>query len=65
MQYHLRQILVTLDALVFNRPEIMIGTAASKFDESGRLTDEPTRTLVRTQLTAFAEFVRSNRPPQL
>jgi len=64
MQYHLRQILVTLDALVFNRPEIMVGMAASKFDETGHLIDEPTRTLVRTQLTGFVEFVRSNLPPQ-
>jgi chromate reductase len=58
MQHHLRQVLVFVDALVFARPEVMIGTAASKFDEAGELTDDATRDLVRTQLAGFASFVR-------
>jgi chromate reductase len=65
MQYHLRQILLSLDALVFNRPEIMIGAAPSKFDENGHLIDDATRKLVSTQLAAFAEFVRLNLPPKI
>ncbi len=58
MQYHLRQVLLSLDAMTFLRPEVMVGTAAGKFDEDGELIDEPTRTLVRAQLAAFSSFVR-------
>jgi chromate reductase len=61
MQYHLRHILVSLDALVFNRPEIMIGLAGQKFDEHGHLVDEATRKLVTAQLSKFDEFVREQR----
>lgn len=63
MQYHLRQVLVFVDALVFGRPEIMIGMAATKFDEEGILTDAPTRDLVRAQLTAFAAFLKAHPKP--
>lgn len=42
-QYHLRQMLVFLNAYVLNRPEIMIAQATAKFDEAGHLTDAPTR----------------------
>jgi chromate reductase, NAD(P)H dehydrogenase (quinone) len=58
MQHHLRQVLVFVDSLVFARPEVMIGLAASKFDEAGELTDETTRDLVRSQLAGFASFMR-------
>jgi chromate reductase len=60
-QYHLRQIMVFVEALPFNRPEVMVAQAQNKIDEAtGELTDEPTRDLVRTQLAAFAEFVREH-----
>jgi chromate reductase len=65
MQYHLRQILVSQDALVFNKPEIMVGGAASKFDQDGNLTDEPTRGLIRNQLVAFVDFVNLHRQRQV
>ena len=59
MQYHLRQVLVFLDAYVLARPEIMVGAAAAKFDtQAGTLTDESTRRHVAAQLAAFADFVR-------
>jgi chromate reductase len=58
MQHHLRQVLVFVDALAFARPEVMIGMAATKFDEDGELTDDATRDLVRGQLTGFASFVQ-------
>jgi chromate reductase len=62
MQHHLRQVLVFVDALVFARPEVMIGLAAAKFDEAGKLTDDATRDLVRAQLAGFASFVRKLAP---
>jgi chromate reductase len=62
-QYHLRQILVFLDAAVFNKPEVMIGQVMTKVDAgSGELTDEATRTFITGQLTSFAAFARRGRP---
>lgn len=46
-QYHLRQIGVFLNMRFVNKPEVMIGGAASKFDASGTLTDETTKGLIR------------------
>jgi chromate reductase len=57
-QYHMRQIMVFLDALVLNKPEVFVTMAKSKVDEaSGKLTDEPTREIIRQQLAAFATFI--------
>lgn len=41
-QYHLRQVLVFLNAFVVNKPEVMIAQAGGKFNENGDLTDETT-----------------------
>jgi len=57
-QYHMRQIMVFLDALVLNRPEVFVAAVRSKVDEaSGKLTDEPTRDIIRQQLAGFATFI--------
>jgi chromate reductase len=58
MQYHLRQVLVFVEALVFNKPEIMVGQAQTKVDQDLKLTDQATRDLIKTQLAAFEKFVR-------
>jgi chromate reductase len=58
-QYHLRQMLVFLDAAVMNKPEVMIGQITTKVDAgTGELTDQPTRDFIATQLEAFAAFAR-------
>ena len=58
MQYHLRMALTFSDALLFGRPEIFVGNAASKFDKDTlELKDQPTRDIVKTQLAAFAKFI--------
>jgi chromate reductase, NAD(P)H dehydrogenase (quinone) len=57
-QYHLRQVMVFLDALVFNKPEVFVTAAKSKVDEEKHaLTDEPTREAIRLQLAAFSSFI--------
>jgi chromate reductase len=57
-QYHLRQMMVFLDAIVFNRPEIFINSAKGKFDEAkGELTDQPSRDIIKQQLEGFAKFI--------
>lgn len=45
-QYHLRQIMVFLNMFPINQPEVMIGNAASRFDQQGNLTDETTKKLI-------------------
>ena len=57
-QYELRRYLAVLNALVLNTPSVMIGQAAAKFDEQGRLTDQPTRELIGQLLVALAEWTR-------
>ncbi len=52
-QYHLRQICVFVNVLPLNRPEVMLAGAAKLFDESGRLTDEPTRKFIGDLLTSL------------
>ncbi|NML37516.1 NAD(P)H-dependent oxidoreductase [Chitinophaga sp. G-6-1-13] len=51
MQYHLRQVMVFLNAHVVNKPEIMIANAQHKFDENGNLNDE----FIRKQLPIMLE----------
>jgi chromate reductase, NAD(P)H dehydrogenase (quinone) len=59
MQYHLRQSLTSIDALIFGKPEVIITFAAKKFDEKTlELTDGPTRDAVKLQLAGFEKFVR-------
>lgn len=63
-QYHLRQSLVFLDAFVLNRPEVMIGQAAGKFDtERLELTDQGTRDFLTRQIAALAQLALKVRPP--
>jgi chromate reductase len=58
-QYHLRQTMVFVEALVMPKPEIFVTQASGKIDEaSGRLTDEQTRDMIGQQLAAFGEFIR-------
>ena len=63
VQYHVRTMMVFLDALVFNKPEIFLGHAQHKFDEkTGELKDEPTRNIIKQQLEAFAKFIERHGP---
>jgi chromate reductase len=55
-QYHLRQIMVFLNAYVMNRPELMVAQAATKFDEQGNLIDEKTKGYIQPYLQSLAEF---------
>ena len=55
-QYHLRQVGVYLDLLFLNKPEVMIGSATTRFDADGNLTDAATREHVQKQLIALREW---------
>jgi chromate reductase len=64
-QYHLRQILVYLNAHVMNRPEIMVPAAHSKFDAEGKLTDESTREHLVKFSAAFQAFASRHGAPKV
>lgn len=58
MQYHLRQCLVSVDALVFGRPEVLITFAPQKFDEKTlELKDPVAIDLIKQQLAGFEKFI--------
>jgi chromate reductase, NAD(P)H dehydrogenase (quinone) len=58
-QYHLRQSLTSVDAILFGRPEVIIANAAQKFDEKTlALKDQTAIDLIKQQLAAFEKFVR-------
>ena len=63
-QYHLRQIFVFLNVFAINQPEVMIGNAGDRFDESGNLTDDPTKEHIRKQLQNLVEWTRRLQQPQ-
>jgi chromate reductase len=56
-QYHLRQMLVYVNAYPLNRPEVMVSAVADKFKD-GKLVDEHTRHKVREQLIALAAWTK-------
>jgi len=57
-QYHLRQILVAQNMPIVNQPEVMIGNAALRFDDDGKLTDESTRQIIRRLMGALVQLVK-------
>ena len=57
-QYHLRQILVTLDMPTVNQPEVMVSLASDRFDERGDLTDEESKRRIAKLLQGLVELTR-------
>ena len=57
VQYDLRRILGQLWGHVLPRPEVFIGSAASKFDAQGKLTDETTRKFLTDLLLGFSLWI--------
>ena len=58
---HLRQILVSMDALVMNRPEVTVTQVDRKVDwDAGTLVDEQTRRFIAKQLYSLSELARGS-----
>ena len=57
-QYHLRQMFVFLDMHCINKPEVMIASAAQRFDADGNLTDEKAKELIRQLLQNLVAWTR-------
>lgn len=62
-QYHLRQILVTLNMPTVAQPEVMIGNAQEWFDKNGKLADEQARQAIQKLLEALVQLVNTNPLP--
>jgi chromate reductase, NAD(P)H dehydrogenase (quinone) len=61
-QYDLRKMMVFLNMFPINRPEVMIGNSADKFDASGTLTDEPTREFIAKLLQSLVDWTSRIAP---
>jgi chromate reductase len=59
-QYDLRKVMVFLDMPAVNQPEVMISAAATKFDQSGNLTDDTAKKLIGQLLTNLCELARKH-----
>lgn len=58
-QYHLRQILVFLEAMVMNKPEFMGGVIQNKVDpQTGEVIDQSTLDHLTGQLSAFGKYIQ-------
>lgn len=55
-QYHLRQVLVALNANVINRPEVFVGLVNEKIDDNGNIIDKHTKGKV---MDAFNQLVNT------
>ncbi len=64
-QYHLRQILVAVNAMTMNVPEVVITQVNTKFDESGNLTDEKTTAFLKKFIDELADFATNLNPDVL
>ena len=57
-QYHLRQVLVSQGMHILHAPEVFVTNAATKFDASGRLTDDVARGLIKQALVNLAAWTK-------
>ena len=57
-QNHLRQILAGLNCNLLHKPEVMVTSAATKFDAEGQLTDDTARTFIQEMMGKLAGAVK-------
>ncbi len=57
VQNEARRVLLFLNAMVLQKPEVYVGNAASKFGADGHCTDAVTRGFVADQMAAFVDWV--------
>jgi chromate reductase, NAD(P)H dehydrogenase (quinone) len=56
-QYHLRQNLQALEAIVMPKPEFFAGGSSKKFDADGNLIDDDTRHRLKAWLESYIAFL--------
>lgn len=57
-QYHLRQVLVALNMVTLNSPEVMISAANNAFDDEGSFSEEKTAELVQSLIVNLIDLTR-------
>ena len=57
-QYHLRQVVTSLNMFPVNVPQVLVFNSRQKFDAEGNLVDEETRKLIATLLTNLLDLTR-------
>jgi len=62
-QMHLREVAIGTGMHVLNRPEVFVGQAGGKFDETLRLADEPTRAIIGRMLDGLVVWTRRIQRP--
>ncbi len=58
-QSHLKHILLGMATPVFAYPEVLVGSAKTKFDAEGTLTDGSTREFLATFMAAFVNWAKA------
>lgn len=58
--YHLRQVLVFLNMIPLQQPEFYMSFATDKFDEAGKLIDQPTIEHMDAFWAAFVQLIERN-----
>ncbi len=58
MQYHLRQVSVSLNIQMLNKPEVMVSKAGDKIKD-GKLVDGDTKEFLKKHVKAFADHMTS------
>lgn len=58
-QYHLKQILLYLNARLQGQPEFYVSNASDKFDKEGNLTDAKTKEYIKKLLDSFKQHLQS------
>ncbi len=61
-QYHLRQVLVSLNMFPLNRPEVIVCFADKKIDGNGMVTDEETKDRIRKLIVSLVDWAKTWRP---
>lgn len=57
-QYHLRQVLVSLNMHAINRPEVIVASADEKIEDDGNLTDEKTKKNIEKLLDSLVAWTK-------
>lgn len=57
VQNEARRVLLFLDAMVLQKPEIYVGNVAGKFNLDGQCSDEPTLQFLTDQMLAFNQWI--------
>lgn len=58
-QIHLRDVLFSLNMAPINRPEVLVGEAAGKFDANGNLADEATAQVLKQLVDNLRDVVEA------